>query len=64
MKRKALIAYLCSNGCSLAREGGRHSLYVNDNTGRVSAVPRHPEVKDNLVKEICKELGVPYPGKN
>ena len=64
MKRKALIAYLSQNGCSLTREGSRHSLFVNNNNGRVSAIPRHAEVKDLLVKEICKDLGIPYPGKN
>ena len=64
MKRKALIAYLGRSGCSLAREGSRHSLFLNPANGQVSAVPRHPEIKDMLVKEICKDLGIPYPGKN
>lgn len=64
MKRKALIAYLNQSGCNLAREGGRHSLFVNESNGQVSAVPRHAEIKDMLVKEICKDLGIPYPGKN
>ena len=64
MKRKAFIAYMQQNSCFLAREGGRHSLFVNKNTGKYSAVPRHPEIKDTLVKEICKDLGIPYPGKN
>ena len=64
MKRKALIAYLNRSGCSLAREGSRHSLFVNPGNGQVSAVPRHPEIRDMLVKEICKDLGIPYPGKN
>ena len=64
MKRKAFIAYVKSNGCYLAREGGRHSIYVNGDNGKYSAVPRHAEIKDNLVKEICKDLDIPYPGKN
>ena len=64
MKRKAFIAYLNQSGCSLAREGSRHSLFVNGSNGQMSAVPRHPEIKDLLVKEICKDLGIDYPGKN
>lgn len=26
---------------------------------RRSATPRHAEVNDNLVKKICKDLGIP-----
>ncbi len=64
MKRSLLIRYLVGKSCALYREGGRHSVYVNTKTSRKVAIPRHPEINDILVKEICKTLGIPYPGKN
>ena len=64
MKRGDFIRYIRANGCELRREGARHSLYYNPNSNTVSAVPRHPEIKDTLVKEICKDLHIPYCGKN
>ena len=64
MKRNLFLRYLTSQNCVLYREGGRHSVYMNSLTQKKSAIPRHPEIKDLLVKEICKDLGIPYPGKN
>ncbi|MCD6566825.1 MAG: type II toxin-antitoxin system HicA family toxin [Bacteroidales bacterium] len=59
MKRNKFIKYLDKNGCSLAREGGKHSLYKNTKTGKMSTVPRHTEMKENLCRKICKDLGIP-----
>ena len=56
--------YFSSQGCSINREGGNHTVFVNTVTGKKVSVPRHPEVNDDLVKEICRQLGIPYPGKN
>ena len=64
MKRKQFIAYLNQNGCTLIREGGRHSLFLNEKNGFVSAIPRHPDLNDITCMKICKQLDVPYPGKN
>lgn len=64
MKRKAFIAYLKQNNCQLAREGGSHSVFRNELSGLAAAVPRHPEIKDITCMKICKQLGIPYPGKN
>ena len=64
MKRSLLLRYLAGNDCFLYREGGRHSVYVNTTNSKKVAIPRHPEINDILVKEICKALGIPYPGKN
>ena len=58
MKRKELLAYLRSQGCDLLREGGRHSWWHNPTLNKRSAIPRHTEIKDILVKKICKDLGV------
>jgi predicted RNase H-like HicB family nuclease len=32
---------------------------ANDQLNKRSAVPRHSEIKDILVKKICKDLGIP-----
>lgn len=58
MKREELLKYLRANGCILLREGGRHSWWVNPLQNKRSAIPRHIEIKDQLVRKICKELGV------
>ncbi|MEA3333954.1 MAG: type II toxin-antitoxin system HicA family toxin [Pseudomonadota bacterium] len=59
MKRRALLRYLKANGCLLLREGGRHSWWHNPELNTRSAVPRHSEVVDVLVKKICKDLNIP-----
>jgi mRNA interferase HicA len=61
MKRLDLIRHLEAHGCSLLREGGRHSIYVNRATHKSSAVPRHREINDFLAQKICKDLEVPAP---
>ena len=59
MKRIDLIRHLESHGCRLLREGGSHSVYVNLETRKVSAVPRHREIKEFLARKICKDLEIP-----
>jgi mRNA interferase HicA len=59
MKRRDLIRHLESHGCQLLREGGRHSVYFNPANRQTSAVPRHTELNDFLVRKICRDLGVP-----
>lgn len=61
MKRRELIAHIESHGCVLAREGAKHSWYVNPANGRYAAVPRHREIVDFLARKICRELGIPAP---
>ena len=61
MKRGDLLRHLRFYGCFLKREGGSHSLWINPNTGRVEAVPRHLEIPDNLAKKICRCLSIPDP---
>jgi len=58
MKRNEFLKYLRSQGCDLLREGGRHSWWHNPALNKRSAIPRHSEIKDILVKKICKDLGV------
>ena len=61
MKRQDLVRHLQAHGCFLLREGGRHSIYVNPARNLTSAVPRHREINDFLVRKICRDLGIPEP---
>jgi hypothetical protein len=51
LERKPRIA-----GCYLKREGSSPSLWINPNTGKIEAVPRHNEIKEPLAKKILKAL--------
>jgi mRNA interferase HicA len=59
MKRKDLIRYLNSHGCEFLREGGKHSWWHNPVLNQRSAVPRHNEIKEKLIRKICRDLGIP-----
>ena len=59
MKKKKFIKYLEDHHCFIVREGGKHTLYKNSKTGNLSTVPRHHEIKENLCRKICKDLGIP-----
>ncbi len=61
MKRRQLIRHLKANGCQFLREGGRHTIYYNPAIRKTSAIPRHNEIVDILVKKICQDLGIPEP---
>ena len=58
MKRGNFIRSLVKRGCHLKRHGKRHDIYANPITGRKAPVPRHPEIKESLVRLIEKQLGV------
>jgi hypothetical protein len=59
MKRNVLLKHLKINNCKLQREGSNHSLYINTTNGKMSTIPRHSDINDILVLEICKQLGIP-----
>ncbi|MBT7702087.1 MAG: type II toxin-antitoxin system HicA family toxin [Verrucomicrobia bacterium] len=58
MKRGNFIRSLVKRGCHLHRHGKRHDIYANPVTGRRAPVPRHPEIKESLVRLIDKQLGL------
>lgn len=58
MKRRKLIDYLVANGCVFVREGAKHTIFHNPQTGRTSTVPRHYEINEFLARKICKDLGI------
>jgi mRNA interferase HicA len=61
MKRRKLLKYLERHACVFLREGRRHTIYQRSGTDHQTAIPRHPEIVANLVKKICKDLGIPTP---
>ena len=61
MKRRELLRHLQQHGCSLLREGSRHSWWTNPAKKRRSTVPCHSEIDDYLARKICKDLDVPKP---
>lgn len=61
MKRTQFIRHIEEHGCELAREGGKHSVYVNRAANKTSTVPRHREIKNPTASKICKQLGIPDP---
>ena len=60
MKRNELLKHLRENGCVFVREGRSHSWWVHPGHNRRSSVPRHAEIKDNLARKICNDLGIPF----
>ncbi len=61
MKRIDLIKHLERQGCEFLREGGSHTVYVNRKAKKVSTIPRHREIYDNLCRKISKDLGISKP---
>jgi predicted RNA binding protein YcfA (HicA-like mRNA interferase family) len=59
VKRNKLIKHLYENECFLTREGKRHSIFTNSITGKSTTVPRHPDINDFTVEDICKQLDIP-----
>ncbi|MQY77909.1 MAG: addiction module toxin, HicA family [Bacteroidetes bacterium] len=61
MKRHDFIKHLVKNNCKMLREGGNHSIFVNQVNNKISSVPRHRELKNNLCRNICKDLEISFP---
>jgi len=61
MKRTGLIRYLEKHDCILVREGGKHTIYKNSANNKLTSIPRHREIKENLARKICDDLDVPRP---
>jgi mRNA interferase HicA len=61
VKRIDLVRHLERHGCTLFREGGSHSVYLNPKTRKSSTVPRHRELNEFLARKICRDLEIPMP---
>lgn len=65
MKKEKFLKYLRQHHCfPTGRQKGSHAWFVNNETGLETVVPLHNEIKDTLVKKICKQLGIPPAGNN
>ena len=61
MKLRDLLRHLEQHGCEKLREGSNHTVYVNRNKRKSTAIPRHREINEFLAKKICQDLEVPKP---
>lgn len=61
MKTTNFIKFLNLQDCLLIREGGSHSIFQNQKNKKITSVPRHKEIKNNLVKKICRDLEIASP---
>ena len=61
MKRRDFIQHLNQCQCHLIREGGNHSWWGHPSNRTRSAVPRHSEINDLLIRKICRDLQIPQP---
>jgi len=61
LKRLDLVRHIEKQGCKFLKEGSKHTLYINPVKNKISSIPRHKEVKNNLCKKICKDLEVSSP---
>ncbi len=57
MKRRDLIRHIEKEGCDFLREGSNQTIYVNRDEKKVSTIPRHREVDENLIKKFVKISG-------
>ena len=64
MKRRALIAHLEARGCRFVREGAKHTWHIGPEQRSHSAIPRHREIVDFLVRKISREPGIALPDKS
>jgi len=56
MKRKELIKRLTDAGCVFVRPGARHDVYMNPQTRKRQAIPRHREIDESFARHILKIL--------
>lgn len=65
MKKNKFLKHLRDNDClPTGRQKGSHARFRNTVTGVATIVPMHNDIDDWLCRDICKQLGIPYPGKN
>jgi hypothetical protein len=53
------MSHLRLHGCRIEREGTRHTIFVNPDSGSKAPVPRHTEIDNRLAVKICQQLAVP-----
>ena len=61
MKLAELERHLRQHGCAWYREGAAHSIWFDPTLHQIAGVPRHREIKEGVVRAICKQLEIPRP---
>lgn len=61
MKATNLIKFPNQQNCALIREGANHSIFQNQNNRKITSVPLHKEIKNNLVRKIDRDIEIPNP---
>jgi len=61
VKRIDLERHLRKHGCQFKREGGRHAIWEHPAKETWTSIPRHREIKDHLIRGICRQLEIPPP---
>ena len=56
VKRRDLIKHLEENGFYLLREGGKHSIYTNNQ--KTVPIKRHRTIDRIIANELCKQAGL------
>jgi mRNA interferase HicA len=56
MKSNELLKRLRRYGSFLKREGSAHSLWINPNTGKIEAVPRHTEYRIDSQSKMSRSI--------
>jgi len=59
MKREKLFRHFRNHNCHIFREGKKHTIVINYDNDKVTSVPRHANINDKLVLDICKDLDIP-----
>lgn len=61
MKTTNFIKFLNKQNCLLIREGSNLSIFQNQGNKKITSVPRHKEIKNNLVRKICRDPDISIP---
>ena len=61
MELKDLIRHIENNKYAFCHEGGNLTIYKNLDSGKMTSIPRHREIKECLAKKIWDDLGVLRP---
>ena len=56
VKRRDLIKYFEEHGFYLLREGGKHSIYTNNE--KTIPIKRHRAIDRITANELCKQAGL------
>jgi mRNA interferase HicA len=56
MKRRDVLRHLQRHNCSVLREGGSHTIVGRNDKPNSTALPRHSEINDYLVKKSAATL--------